>query len=129
MIVKEYRVDFKKPLKPSYLQRFWFKKKVFFGWEFSVGQKNDFFRIFLNFLKSPYQDETFCVFTKISYLQWFWFKIKHVFRLIISNRPKKLLFSDFSCFFEIVTSRRIFLVFTKISYLQLFWFKKNVFFG
>ena len=29
MIVKEYRVDFEKPLKASYLQRFGFKKKGF----------------------------------------------------------------------------------------------------
>ena len=38
MIVKEYRVDFKKPLKSSYLQRFWLKKKRVFRLKKNVFQ-------------------------------------------------------------------------------------------
>ena len=45
--------------KIPYLQRFWFKKNVSFDSKFVIGQKNDFFRIFLVFLKSSHQEKTF----------------------------------------------------------------------
>ena len=101
MIVKEYIVDFKKPLKASYLQRFWFRKKRFFLLIIFSRPKKRVFLDFSCFFEIVTSRRNFFVYTKILCFQRFGFLKKRVFRLIFFSRLKKRVFFSFLVFLKL----------------------------
>ena len=120
MIVKEYRVDFKKSLKASYLYRFWFaKKRVFRLIIFSRPKKRVFMDWFF-FWNRHINSKLFRFYQNcISSMVWILNKKKSVFRLIIFFRPKEKCFEKKNSL-HLFSSMRNFFVITLFSYLLRF---------